>query len=224
MKYIYTIIIILAVGVLGFFVTFPQYQKKMALDNEIKFLKNSLESSKKYADELSGLKEKIEEREEMQRINIALPTEEPISEIFRFLEKQAANNGVAISDIGFVVEEQAILPSVGQFSTQSQGITNSDVVFSEPNFNEIATTQTQDTLSKKASRNFKLETIKITFKTKGSYQAIKNFIASLEKSVRLINFASIGIEKDKGEEKGGEKDLLETLISVKVSNYKIIKK
>jgi Tfp pilus assembly protein PilO len=224
MKNIYTIIIILVVGGLGFFVAYPQYQRKAALDSEIEFLKTSLESNKKYSNELSSLKEKIEAKEEMQKINIALPIEEPISEVFRFLEKQAENNGVAISDIGFVVQEPDILPSEGQFSTQPQGTTSGEVVFSEPNFNEITAVQTQDILSRKASRNFKLETIKITFRTKGSYQAIKNFIVSLEKSVRLIKFASIEIEGGKKDEKEGKSDLLEASISAKVFNYKIIKK
>jgi len=129
MKNIYTIIIILVVGGLGFFVAYPQYQRKAALDSEIEFLKTSLESNKKYSNELSSLKEKIEAKEEMQKINIALPIEEPISEVFRFLEKQAENNGVAISDIGFVVQEPDILPSEGQFSTQPQGTTSGEVVF-----------------------------------------------------------------------------------------------
>ncbi|MDP2820695.1 MAG: hypothetical protein Q8O39_00615 [bacterium] len=224
MKHIYTIVIILVVGVLGFFVTYPQYQRKTALDSEIEFLKTSLENNKRYSNELSSLKEKIEAKEEMQKINIALPTEEPISEVFRFFEKQAEDNGVAISNFGFVVQEPAILPAMGQFSTQPQGTTSGEVVFSEPNFNEMTAVQTQDVLSRKASRNFRLDEIKITFKMKGSYQAIKNFIASLEKSVRLIRFASIDIEESAKDEKGGKGDLLEASISTKVSNYKIIKK
>ena len=225
MKQAYTIIIIVVAAILGFVIAYPQYQKRVVLVGELKFLKASLESSKEYFDSLNKLNKKIKSREELQKIDIALPLEEPVSEVFRFLEKQGKNNGVMISDFGFIIEEPKIAASEGQFQTQQQGSTSGEVVFSEPNFSEMAATQNQDNLSRRAGRNFRLDEVKITFKARGSYQAMKNFTASLENSIRLFKFVSFSIkESEQGGGKEKTSDLLEATISAKVFNYKKINK
>lgn len=231
MEYKYTLVIIIVLGVFGFFFTYPQYQLKTSLDKNIDFLNFTIENNQNYIKSLNEIDKQLSEEPELRKIDIALPSAEPISETFRFLEEQAKNNGIIISDINFSVEEQAKSFSEGEFyndgqanSSMSETVatgqqnSNEEIVFSPPDFTEFGDTG-QNNISRIISRNFKLGETSITFKANGSYQAIKNFITSLEGSIRLIRIEDFNLKEIEINEKDKETNLLEAIISLKVYNY-----
>jgi len=249
MKYIHILIIIIALGIFGFFFTYPQYQLKTSLDKSIDFLNLSIENNQKYIKSLEELDNRLSKEPGLKKIDVIIPLEEPISEIFRFFEKQAENNGVVISNINFSVEEQSDPFFSGEFysdgqasSLTSEAMSNGgqagimpeatgsgnqppseEIVFSQPSFTEFSNFE-QGNISRIISRDFKLEEINITFKVNGSYNAIKNFIISLENSIRLIKIEDFNLKKADVNGKNKETDLLEVTIGLKVHNYtKIIK-
>jgi len=116
------------------------------------------------------------------------------------------------------------ISSPGLEATSDGGqISSEEIVFSQPNFTEFNNIEQSNT-SRAISRNFKLEEVSISFKINGSYQAIKNFVISLEQSIRLINIEDFNLKKADVSEENKETDLLEVAINLKVYNYTKIKK
>lgn len=204
MKYLYSLILFfLSLGIIFFFV-YPQYQKVLKTENEVKFWKSALESKNEYLKDLRNFDRQLKEEKKFKKINTALPLDEPISEVFRYLYQQASINGVFIKDFNYSSSKpekigfKMGIPSVGE---------EGEFIQEDGPF-----------VSFQLPKKEKLEEIQVSLQVVGSYEAIKNYIGNLEKSARLINFSGFSVEKlQQPEEEAG--NILEGSLNFKIYNY-----
>jgi Tfp pilus assembly protein PilO len=228
MKYIYTYsgILLFLSFVLILFWVYPQYQKSLALSKEINYWQKLLNNRESYLEQLKELDKKLEENKKVKKVDTALPLDEPVSEIFRFLQQKAEATGVFISDINFTTS-QPTLSSPDFLSVTDENLVENYPNFSQPVFSESASGSFSETIDQltdsqqsplyKIKSKYSLEKVELKFSLKGSYNAIKNFMKELEKNIRLVNIQSFSISSS-GKE-GETSNFLKAEFSISVYRY-----
>jgi len=228
MKYVYAysgILFFLSL-VLILFWLYPNYQKIVTLNKEIDYWQRLLKDRSNYLEQLKSFDKQVTDNKEIEKVNIALPLDEPATEPFRFLQEKAGATGVVVSDIGFKVT--AFSPgSSPKANKRSLKPTSSQPVFSEPTAESAQ--ETKSSLNQilnqppsffRVQSRYPLEKIELNFTVEGSYSAIKNFIRELEKSIRLINISSFSISPVGKTPKAGQTlNLLQAEISGSIYRY-----
>lgn len=154
---ILTSIIILAVFLLGYFVLLEKYNDLRSFRFQIEQKKLDLEDLRESFTSLSNLDEELKEYEsEISRISSALPADADIPSVANFIQEISKENELTIESLEF-----------GQD------------VSSRSSRSSTKTVQAIEGASDIKENNFSLSLF-------GSYSDFKNFLSSLEKSVRII--------------------------------------
>jgi len=99
------IIFFVIVGVLGFFLVWPAYQKMLSTQEEIEEIEASIQRGEAYYANLRSISEKLEDyQEQFKVIDSALPKKSYIPHLYDFFQKTCSRNGLTLEGIGHSVE------------------------------------------------------------------------------------------------------------------------
>lgn len=142
------ILILILLGVVGYFFWWPQYQKFSDLEFQLEKKTERLRQEEEYFTELDALSNQLKEYQvELSKIKSALPSDvdSAIINFFNFLQKQTSENGLILKDINL---EKAASPKI----------------------------------------SFAISVL-------GSYSALKNFLSSIYKNIRMVEIESISFSE-----------------------------
>lgn len=101
-QYIFIIIFLVAVAILGFFLVWPKYQELAMVQTDIEETKARIASREEYLLELKNLDERLREYEpELEIIDSALFGEPWPSHLFDYLSALAFQKGLVMNNISF---------------------------------------------------------------------------------------------------------------------------
>lgn len=176
MAKIFNIIVVsIIIGISGFFIIYPKYQDVALLESQVTQSKADIYNKEAHLDNLEKLSAKLQQYEEkLRKIDAALPTEPSFPTLFAFLQRTVAENGLILEDINFT-------PVV---SRKKQDISSSRMVADQEG--EMGAEGGVGSTSE-------VQDIYFTFDSTGSYDALKNFIFSLERSSKIWEIVSLSI-------------------------------
>lgn len=86
--------------IMGALVIWPEYQDFVDLGGKIEVKKNELQYNREYFQELDLIKEKLEEKkEEVAKIDSALPQERSLPSVFDFVQKISSESGLIFKSL-----------------------------------------------------------------------------------------------------------------------------
>ena len=157
--------------------TLPAYQGMSQKKSDLKLEEERLEETKEINGKLKDLAEQYEaHRAEAEKIMMALPSKEEIPNLLVSMEAISAENGMLLQSLGFSIQSD----NTGRLAAGEEG--------------QIAPPGQQ---FKKLGLDMSLN---------GSYSSLKNFLASVEKNLRIIDIESIDFGASEGE---GASDIFE---------------
>ena len=164
--------ILIFVSVAGLlFLVSPKYQEWSNSRGELKLKELQLREKENHFSNLRQLSQQLRAKEEaLAKIDSALPHKPETSRLLNFLADSAQNNGLLLTEIGSIATRQ---------------------VFPEKQ-------QTKGEKQKEGGQKQKLVLKETTFSLKllGDYPSLKNFLASLEKSARLIEIEELSFSSE----------------------------
>lgn len=156
-----------------FFFIYPKFQNLKFLEKEIYQKSFEVQNFHEYSKKLKEISNQLNERkEDLSKIDSALPSELSLPELFHFLRNSAFQSGLSFSRIVSVYSgSNKENPPTGEMSSFT-----------------------------KENKSNTLKETKIHFILTGNYQAFKNFLSTIEKSARLIEVEQISFSTPKKEE------------------------
>ena len=165
----------------------PTYNEAARIrDTDLVEARSKLKTEMEISKNIASFKEDFEAKRENLRVaKYALPEEEDVKSLLVQLETIFANNGVAYESIAFQQENQNLQ------------------AFMDP------------TMVAAASPVPAPKAVKVQAKVAGSYEGLAGFVNNLENLNRLCNITSVdfSIDDTKGEESGGDSNILKGDIS-----------
>ena len=180
-KSIVASLILLAVLTIGIFLILPKYQELKAFKIKIDEKRDELQYKEEYFSDLQETSDRLKDyKEELEKIESALPDNPSLPSFFNFLQKATSQNGLILKNLGSF---SIVLPSISSVKKTVE---------------EKATEKNVKETEKKIP---KVKKISLAIEVSGSYSSFKNFLESLEKSARLIEVENISFSSPKpGEE------------------------
>jgi len=156
------LLVILFVG--GYFFWWPKYQEFNRQNTVLEQETKALEQKNNYYSKLKEISNKLAAyKDEINKIDSALPAETSLPVLFDFIKKTSMENGLVLNSIS---------PS---------GAGNSSSKYDKSNVN----TETS------AKSTAGVEKISLSISLSGTYPALKNFLSAIYKNARLIEVNSI---------------------------------
>ncbi len=192
MAKIFNIIVVsIIIGISGFFIIYPKYQDVVFLESQAIQKKADIYNKEARLDNLEKLSAQLQQYEEkLRKIDAALPTEPSFPTLFAFLQRTVAENGLILENINFT-------PVV---SRKKQDISSSEVVAGPSPGQGEETGMEGEGMGMEGevsggleSSTSEVQDIYFTFNSTGSYEALKNFIFSLERSSKIWEIVSLSI-------------------------------
>lgn len=184
-------IFLLAILGLLFFV-WPKYKTLGEKKQDLELTAMQLTERENYFANLRQVSKKLKENEEaISMVDAAVPQESEMGRLFYFLFQSAKVNGLLMSEVGNIAVKFffPLADSSGQPSSSGQS---------------------------PQATGPKLRSISFPIVLFGDYPSFKNFLASLEKSARLIEVNSITVVPSGEEQKSG---LFRFTLDVKTNSY-----
>jgi len=178
------IIIILAISLTTFFLfALPKYQDSKRLELDLAQKQSQYEGLVNYYLGLSDILNKIQQQKDvLDKINSALPTNFTLSPVVEFLQQKAEEANLTIKAVTFS-QQQAL----GSLASSGSNMNVKDV-------------------------NLKID-------LSGSYQGIKEFLASLENSARIFEVDSISFTSDQAVLPKNSSQSYDFLMNIKTHTY-----
>jgi Tfp pilus assembly protein PilO len=198
MPKIFNIIIVsIIIVVSGFFLVHPKYQEVMLLKNQVAEKKSDIYYKEERLAGLEKLFSQLQQYEQkLRKIDAALPEEPSFPSLFAFLQRTVAENGLVLENISFtpVVSRKKEVPVKRTGVSEEQG--SADKEKKTELASEVSALEVQD--------------IYFSFNSNGSYDSLKNFISSLERSSKIWEIISLSISSsDSSGNMGGERSIEE---------------
>lgn len=176
------IIISIIIIVSGFFLVYPKYQEVMLLKNQVAEKKSEIYYKEEHLVNLEKLFSQLQQHQQkLRKIDAALPEEPSFPTLFAFLQRTVAENGLILENISFT-------PVVSRKKQTHANKTNT--------LGERESTGEE----KKTELASEVQDIYFSFNSIGSYDSLKNFISSLERSSKIWEMISLSISSSKDTE------------------------
>ena len=191
-KVLNIIIISIIIIVSGFFVVYPKYQEVMLLKDKVEQRKSDIYYKEERFANLEKLFAQLQQyQQKLRKIDAALPEEPSFPALFAFLQRTVAENGLILENISFT----PVVSRKKQESVKKTDASGEQESIGQEGKAELAS-ETQD--------------IYFSFNSSGSYDSLKNFISSLERSSRIWEIISLSISSsDDGSGDGEVRELTE---------------
>jgi len=183
--------LLIAVGLLGYFFWWPEYQEMSVLQAKVEVKKEEMAQSQDYLEELRDLENEVENyQEELDKVTSALPAEPSLPALFNYFQKVTAENGLILQNIS--ASQQDLARASAQAAKKAE---------------EGEQTQQVNT-----------NDLPLNLTVSGSYSAFKNFLNSLYSNARIIEVLSINFTAPDAQE--GEEQLFDFELQLKTHIYK----
>ena len=185
MSKIFNIIICgVVIGLLVFFLVWPEMQDLESLKSELSRKKLELQYKGEYFSHLRNLSNELEQyQEDLAKIDSALPAAPSLPSLFDFFQKTTSENGLVLRSINFSLPSSQTREEITAFTGEEESISQQSL------------TEVQE--------------IRFSLGLSGSYSAFKNFLFALERSARFWEVESFSLSpkviggKERGEEEEG---------------------
>ena len=204
MAKIFNIIIIsIIIAISVFFVINPKYQEVTLLKDQVAQRKSDIYHKEEHLVNLEKIFSQLQQyQQKLRKIDAALPEEPSFPSLFAFLQRTVAENGLILENISFTPVVRKKQDSTKKASAQGEQ-ESMDVGGTTELASDVSASEIQD--------------IYFSFNSAGSYDSLKNFISSLERSSKIWEIISLSISSslsDEGSARVVEEESENTNLSV----------
>jgi len=171
-------LIILALGLVGWFFVWPSIGNTLSVRDEMKMWESRLDEANQTKQRLEELKNKYElMKDEKTRILETVPKSEDLPGLITQLDALTSQNGLILNSAKFVLPKESNNVAAAENSAASSG---------------------SGTLGANLAQT-PVETLGVTLDLGGNYSALKGFLKAVENNLRLSDVTSIDFGSDSGQ-------------------------
>jgi Tfp pilus assembly protein PilO len=201
-------VFILFVAILGgYYFWLPEYGDFQTLKLKLEAERKRIAYAEEHFSKLQDISRKLEEyKDEIKKIDSALPVEFSISALFNFIQGNCSKNGLILEEISL---DKSSLSGLGKITPGENSASS-----------EASQTGAQLDVRQEGDD---IEDIPFSISVFGTYSGFKDFITDIYKNARIIEVDSIEFSSDfseEGIEAGSREDLFVFDLRLKTHHYR----